>query len=624
MATNISVRFAKFLHDLTFADVSFDCQGDDDDDGEVLRGHKLRLAIDSVLLRMLFKYNPQDSGGHYKLSRQELSLVYDWSYHRQKPNGCTLDVILLADYWNAGSLLKSCLHSFIGDGYDVSKYATLLRLCHLQLPMRKQLVGYLTSNFKEGVTANMDELCALPLDAMEDILSQDDFYVHPESFLWSTLKYWLSSNWQARSNALDPLTKYIKWGVLTMTEFRQIRRDLMTMANGALTGDMKQLLDKVYRYQRWKHSLDHSLIAPDMEVYTITPRVGRRCAFAIGGWSQHMPSNEFEMYDEKVDTWYKVPGLHLPGPRAYHGAVCTDSKLYIAGGFAGDERFKSVLCLDLETLKWQSLPALDKERCFVSTVVVNHQLYCMGGFDGTNEARRLSTSEKLDLATNQWTMLPDLTVARSDAGAVVHNGNVYIAGGFNGNEYLRTVEVLMADSTEWKELPLMNSKRGGVACVVFRNRLYAIGGCDGTKRLNTVESIDLLDNDATWQYEPNMMQGRSNFGACSLDDRIVVAGGYIHPSTTAKIEWFDGFNWYNGEDLNKRMSAFSLTVLPVTPAIKQLMEKDLENVIQQKRSKRLTALETVLQRGNVEELNDFLNAGSSGMFDSFIVGDEEK
>ena len=108
---------------------------------------------------------------------------------------------------------------------------------------------------------------------------------------------------------------------------------------------------------------------------------------------------------------------------------CADKELYVVGGFDGEEKFKSVCSLNLDTLKWQALPPMHKERCYISIVEAEGKLYAMGGFDGTGDNLRLSTCEVFDPKTNQWTEISTMNETRSDAAAVSHGRNIYIAGG---------------------------------------------------------------------------------------------------------------------------------------------------------------------------------------------------
>ena len=125
---------------------------------------------------------------------------------------------------------------------------------------------------------------------------------------------------------------------------------------------------------------------------------------------------------------------------------------------------------------------------------------------------------------------------KSGSKTISHKNQIWIVGGFDGEQYHNSVEMYNTKGNRWNLMKPMRTRRGGVGCAILNGYLYAIGGNDGLSRLKSVERLDLQHPEEGWQPVSPMNSRRSNFGVCSSGGRIIVAGGYEHPTTTAKYE----------------------------------------------------------------------------------------
>ena len=72
--------------------------------------------------------------------------------------------------------------------------------------------------------------------------------------------------------------------------------------------------------------------------------------------------------------------------------------------------------------------------------------------------------------------------------------------------------------------------------------------------------------------------------------------------------------------MSKRMSAFVLTPIRVTPRIADSMVEESKKVLQVKRQKRISAMNSIVDNRTVEDLNKFCEMDAdSRMFDSYVV-----
>lgn len=162
--------------------------------------------------------------------------------------------------------------------------------------------------------------------------------------------------------------------------------------------------------------------------------------------------------------------------RAYHGCLTVDQRIFIIGGFDGNEYFNSCRTFHLIDRVWNDIAPMNERRCYVSVAYLNGFLYAMGGFNGHV---RQNTAEKYLSETNQWSSICPMHVQRSDASACTLNGKInvkivsrrkfsfeqdriYICGGFDGQECLHTAEYYNPITNQWTLIQPMQNRRSGV------------------------------------------------------------------------------------------------------------------------------------------------------------------
>jgi len=242
---------------------------------------------------------------------------------------------------------------------------------------------------------------------------------------------------------------------------------------------------------------------------------------AIGGWSFN-PTNVMETYDNLTDTW-SISSIKLPMNSAYHGAVELDGKIYIAGGFDGENYLDSLLCLDLSTMIWEEKSPMLTKRCYIATVTLNGKIFAIGGHDGTN---RLKTVEMYDPSMNMWVEMPSMKQMRSDFGVTVCEGKIFALGGFDGQHVLSSVEYLCPVEGKWMDSSPLSVPRSGATAMVVDKRVFVLGGYNGVERLSSVECFEPGITRTLWYQVQDMLHRRSNFAAFVMEGMLAVVGGY--------------------------------------------------------------------------------------------------
>lgn len=127
-----------------------------------------------------------------------------------------------------------------------------------------------------------------------------------------------------------------------------------------------------------------------------------------------------------------------------------------------------------------------------SSSLTSDRIYICGGFDGQE---CLQTAEYYNPTTNQWTMIPPMRSQRSgvgqsplpvlredsslNSGVIAYRGSVYAIGGFNGTARLNTGERYNPVMNSWRPIADMFHPRSNFAIEVVltmkRNMSEIIG-----------------------------------------------------------------------------------------------------------------------------------------------------
>lgn len=219
---------------------------------------------------------------------------------------------------------------------------------------------------------------------------------------------------------------------------------------------------------------------------------GKESVYLIGGVGlvnkKFILPREVEVFNTKT---HKVTQIKpLPMPTRYNDSVIIDNKIYvIAGSFRRDGRViygSGTAVYDIASDTWE--PRMHR-RSRSETRAVAHQgkLYVVGGFSG-NESNK--AFERYNPESNLWTKLPSLPVAVSAHSIVSHKDKLIVFG-----DYYEEDRVYQYDTkTEhWSELTLDFQPSRHSSAVVIGDSVFVVGGNNNKKRqgISSIQRIDL-------------------------------------------------------------------------------------------------------------------------------------
>lgn len=188
--------------------------------------------------------------------------------------------------------------------------------------------------------------------------------------------------------------------------------------------------------------------------------------------------------------------------------------LMTAAAFADDPRI------------WQNRTPMPVARAGVTAVVLDNQIYVLGGKNEAGEV--LDIVSRYNPENDTWTTEQPMDRARFNAAAVVLNNKIYVMGGRgDSNEVLNKVEVFDPLTQTWDDVSNMREDREGLAAFVLDNVIYAAGGSDDNAQiLNSVEYFDATENTwrdfAAWDLDV----ASASFAAVTFADSVYTFGGF--------------------------------------------------------------------------------------------------
>jgi len=242
--------------------------------------------------------------------------------------------------------------------------------------------------------------------------------------------------------------------------------------------------------------------------------------YVIGGDTVTGVTAAVDLYDSRAGDWTSLAAK--PTAAANIGAAVIGGKIYVPGGYTGDEQVTGVLEIyDPATDTWEQGEALPVPLCAYAIAAVGGRLYLFGGWDGTRYADSVYV---YDPVADQWLSRAAMNVARGFAGAGVIGNKVYVVGGYDGARELALCEVYDPDAEAWSSCAPMSVGRGGVSVAVVGSTLYAVGG--GWESYLAFNERYEPATDVWHAFETPIVGQWRNLGLAATDVYLYAIGGW--------------------------------------------------------------------------------------------------
>eukprot|EP00547_Thalassionema_nitzschioides_P004601 CAMPEP_0194208142 /NCGR_PEP_ID=MMETSP0156-20130528/6672_1 /TAXON_ID=33649 /ORGANISM="Thalassionema nitzschioides, Strain L26-B" /LENGTH=567 /DNA_ID=CAMNT_0038935043 /DNA_START=159 /DNA_END=1862 /DNA_ORIENTATION=+ len=258
--------------------------------------------------------------------------------------------------------------------------------------------------------------------------------------------------------------------------------------------------------------------------------------YIIGGYDGKCSLATIETYDTKNKKGKKVVA-EMKHPASGLTSSIIDKRVYIVGGFRGSIQQAACCTYDIDTGVWKDLPRMNYKRGGCASVVLQNELFVIGGRD---ELAHLDSVEvwKENNDQTKWVMLStQMNEPRSNFAAISLKDAIYVVGGENESGILASIEKY--HDGNWYQLSPMKKPRRYCALAAFKRYLVVMGGDDGVNCLNTCLLFDTETEE--WRELPPMNICRSRACAVTTDDqqRIRIIGGYDGSRCLSSMETCD-------------------------------------------------------------------------------------
>ncbi|HUS70750.1 MAG TPA: LuxR C-terminal-related transcriptional regulator [Anaerolineae bacterium] len=262
----------------------------------------------------------------------------------------------------------------------------------------------------------------------------------------------------------------------------------------------------------------------------------------IGGDTSAGTTGAVEEYDPSTDSWRARASK--PTPVNNVGAALMGGKVYVPGGFYGEEGVVAVLEIyDPEADAWETGTPMPVPLCAYAIAAVDGKLYVFGGWNGSVY---LASTLEYDPLTETWSEKTPMASPRGFASAGAIDGKIYVVGGYDGQREFATVEEYdpsqegLADP--WRQRAPMSMRRGGLGVATIAGTLYVIGG-GWNRYLAFNERYDPRSDQWSALETPVSGQWR-NLAVVAGDTGIYALGGWNGDFLDANYEYQALFTYY--------------------------------------------------------------------------------
>lgn len=274
---------------------------------------------------------------------------------------------------------------------------------------------------------------------------------------------------------------------------------------------------------------------------------------------------------EGLPRWQPLDGLEVP--RDDFGTVVIDDEIWVLGGMTGDRgnRLDTIEVLDTTTGQWRlSEVRLPEGLASFEAAAMGTDIYVFGGLDA--RSRPSDFAAVLDTETGDWRRLPPLPVARYSHTVTAYDGRIHVIGGEGAAGTVEQVDVFDPTTRSWSRGTPMPHARGSHDAVAADGVIYVLGGWLDAEASDLVQTYDPATGE--WTDEEALPEPMSRAGATYVDGRLWVS---LHQSSYV-LDTTDG-TWAPANPLT--LSRHGLGYIPVGDriyAIGGCMESPLRDV----------------------------------------------
>jgi len=190
-------------------------------------------------------------------------------------------------------------------------------------------------------------------------------------------------------------------------------------------------------------------------------------------------------------------------------------------------------------LGWETKAPMPTARGWLSTCVVNNNIYAVGG--ATDIGSNLDALEAFDPLTNTWTTKTPMPTPKGCAVACAVDGIIYVFGGGWYTVY-STVEAYDPSNDTWTTKSPMPTARSGLSVCEVDGIIYAISGFTDLSNSTGTNAVEAYDPKTdTWTTKAPIPTPRAYFATSVVNGIIYAITGFDRMSapSLSNVEAYD-------------------------------------------------------------------------------------
>jgi hypothetical protein len=196
-------------------------------------------------------------------------------------------------------------------------------------------------------------------------------------------------------------------------------------------------------------------------------------------------------FETKSLTTIEAKG-QIPAPRSAHTAIAYGGKMWVFAGWNGNEQNNDLYTFDFETYEWEKVVVAGSKplpRCSHCAALCPgaKSFFVFGGCGGRLQ-NYFDDLWQFSFETMSWTCVGRLK-ASSRMKMVEYRNNLYIYGGWNSKEHFSTFYEFNLATRTWRNLNTGlapdQGRMGQFSMCIFNHKLYQFGGYNDTVKMAT-------------------------------------------------------------------------------------------------------------------------------------------
>ncbi|KAG7483625.1 hypothetical protein MATL_G00040330 [Megalops atlanticus] len=515
--------------------------------------HRAALSASSPYFRTMFHSPMRESQQRLVriqgVSAAAMENVLNFMYEGRVDvdEGNVESVFTAADLLGVTVLSKACVR-FLESRVDHSNCLGIMDFASSYFihPLAEQCQRLLYQDFVE--VYKHEEFLSLSKERIMELLSCEQLQVNREEVLVEAVLKWVHHEPSSRRAALKDLLGLLRLPLVDPVFFvNTVEADDLVQD----CAECRPLLQEVRKYHAFGKEVNSARTQPrrssgrmevivviggcDMKGYSrlsftekFIPQTKEWVAAAsIPGYSKsefatcefqndiyvsggQLNSSDVWRYMSQLDHWVRVACLNKG--RWRHKMAALQGKLYVVGGYNGQERLSSVECYSSYDNEWEAVAPLLLPVSSAALVGCAGKLYVIGG--AISEDANTNKVQCYDPTEDQWSYVASSPFAQRCINATSLNNTIYVMGGL-----LDKIYSYCPKTDTWSKVADLPVKVESCGFTVCGSKIYMLGGRDecgcGTDRV-----LVFSPEGGELTEEPPMSRCVSYHGCVTITQRL--------------------------------------------------------------------------------------------------------